>query len=64
MVTFADNVSKCAYTASVSTTTGPSGQATVKNAINGTRPQSVIVNTYTADGFQSDRAFHLIVSCS
>jgi hypothetical protein len=63
-VTFADDVSKCAYTASVSTTFGPNGQATVKNAINGTRPQSVIVNTYTPDGFQSDRAFHLIVSCS
>ena len=62
-VTFDDDVSKCAYTASVATTFGPNGQATVKNAINGTRPQSVIVNTYTPDGFQSDRAFHLIVAC-
>lgn len=60
-ITFGADVSKCAYTATVSTFSGPNGLATVAN---GTRPQMVVVRTYSPDGFQTDRAFHLIVNCS
>ena len=63
-VTFGADISKCAYTANVYTLFGPSGLATVSNVMNGTRPQVAVVNTYTLDGFPSDRAFHLIVACS
>ena len=63
-VTFGADISKCAYTANVWTLSGPNGFATVSNVINGTRPQVAVVNTYSPDGFQSDRAFHLIVACS
>ncbi len=60
-ITFGADVSKCAYTATVATTFGPVGIATVAQT---SRPQTVIVRTYAPDGFQTDRAFHLIVSCS
>jgi len=60
-ITFGADVSKCAYTATVATTFGPVGIATVAN---GTRPQIVLVRTYAPDGFQTDRAFHLMVNCS
>jgi hypothetical protein len=62
-ITFNADVSKCAYTATIMTLPfgGPNGQTTVSNATN---PQQVIVRTFTPDGFQSDRAFHLIVNCS
>lgn len=60
-VTFGADVSKCAYTANISTFSGPSGIATVEETV---RPQTVRVRTFSPDGFQLDRAFHLIVACS
>jgi hypothetical protein len=60
-VTFGADLSKCAYTATVATTFGPIGIATVEQT---TRPQVVRVRTYAPDGFQTDRAFHLMVACS
>ncbi|HEX2524300.1 MAG TPA: hypothetical protein VHP35_19480, partial [Terriglobia bacterium] len=65
-VIFNADVSKCAYTATIAGTPFgpfPNGQVQVAQP-QGSDPRQVIIYTLNADGFQSDRAFHLIVNCS
>ncbi len=60
-VGFAENVSGCAYTATLGSTDGgtvPAGRVTVTD-LGGT----VGVQTYGADGNPADLPFHLIVAC-
>ena len=65
-VIFNADVSKCAYTATMTGTPFgpfPIGQVQVAQPQSGD-PRQVIIYTMTPDGFLSDRAFNLIVNCS
>jgi hypothetical protein len=65
-VTFAKDVSGCAYVATIGDTgqVAPSpGQITVSGDVDGSNPNDVQVQTFDKTGTAADSAFHLYVSC-
>jgi len=58
-VTFSSDISKCAYTATITQLTN-AGAAVVAP---GAAPTSLSVRTLDAGGAQSDRPFHVVVNC-
>ena len=57
-VTFADDVSECAYVASLDTSPGFASTAAL-----GSDPRIVVVRTFDADGISSFLPFHLVLAC-
>jgi hypothetical protein len=61
-VTFTDDVSQCAFTATLAAQ--PFGSAPGQIEVsNGGNVRTVFVNTHDNNGYFSDRGFHLVVNC-
>jgi hypothetical protein len=64
-VVFLDNITRCAYTATIGLpgTSGASAPGEITVVGRAGEPRGVFVQTFTSAGAVADRGFHLVVNC-